>query len=176
MHGTNDATVPYGTAMIYVLGFPIMVVDGSASIKLRADNIGVNNPFHTWNGAPHVPYAGTSATAIAYMDSTVDFVRAFLCPVITAPSIFTSVKETVTRQGFSVYPNPSAGQFTVRFAEPMSGRMISITDLSGRLVTSILLNGTEYSYSGAKLNAGIYFVKVTTANMEEAVQKIVITD
>jgi poly(3-hydroxybutyrate) depolymerase len=176
MHGTNDATVPYGTAMIYVLGFPIMVVDGSASIKLRADNVGVNNPFHTWSGAPHVPYAGTTVSAMAYMDSTVEFVRAFLCPIVSSPSIFTDVKETFARLGFSVYPNPSAGQFTVRFAEAVNGRTITITDLSGRLVASTQPNGTEYSYSGSKLNAGIYFVKVAAANREEAVQKIIITD
>jgi len=176
MHGTNDATVPYGTAMISVLGFPIMVVDGSASIKMRADNVGVWNPFHTWYGADHVPYAGTSATAISYMDSTVEFIRAFLCPIVSAPSIFTNVKEITSAQGFSVYPNPSNGNFTVRFAEAVSGRSLQITDVSGRLVEQVQLIGTEYSYSGAKLNAGIYFVKVISANRDEAVQKIIIAE
>jgi hypothetical protein len=175
MHGTSDNVVPYGHQLLYVSGFPIMVVDGSSTIKMRADNVGVLNPFHTWYGAPHVPYAGTSATQMAYMDSTVDFVRAFLCPIASAPSIFTNVKEIITRQGFSIYPNPSSGQFTVRFDE-VTGRTIAVTDLSGRLIEEVQFNGTEYSFSRPKLNAGVYFVKVTAANKEEAVKKIIITD
>jgi hypothetical protein len=176
MHGTNDQTVPYGHALLSISGFPIMVVDGSGAINPRAVSVGVWNPFYTWNGADHVPYAGTSATALAYMDTTVDFVRNFLCQVAGAPSVFLNVKETATRQGFSVYPNPSTGQFTVRFAEAVNGRIITITDLSGRVVETAQMNGTEYSYNGTKLNSGIYFVKVMAADKEEAVQKIIITN
>ena len=39
MHGNLDTEVPYGTATISML-IPIMEVDGSASINLRAQNIG----------------------------------------------------------------------------------------------------------------------------------------
>jgi acetyl esterase/lipase len=177
MHGTNDATVPYGSAIIYLFNtIPIMRVDGSASVKQRADHVGVLDQFHTWNGADHVPYAGTTATAISYMDSTVEFIRSFLCPIVSAPSILTGVKETIAGHGFSVYPNPSTGQFTVRFAEAVSGRTITVSDLSGRVVEKVQMKGTEYLYSGAKLNAGIYFVKATASNKEEEVQKIIITD
>jgi hypothetical protein len=175
MHGTNDGVVPYGHALLSISGFPIMVVDGSSTIKMRADHVGVLNPFHTWYGADHVPYAGTSAAAIAYMDSTVDFVRAFLCPIVSAPSIFTNVKATLTPNGFSVYPNPSTGHFTILFAEEVNGRALLITDLTGKLVEQVQLTGTEYSYPG-KLNAGVYFVKVISADNEEAVQRIIITD
>jgi hypothetical protein len=49
-------------------------------------------------------------------------------------------------------------------------------DLSGRLIEQVQLSGAEYSYSGTKLNAGIYFVKVSTEGREEAVQKIIITE
>ncbi|MEO5572322.1 MAG: hypothetical protein ABIT08_00690, partial [Bacteroidia bacterium] len=64
---------------------PLLVIDGSATLHIRANNIGINNPFHTWWGADHVPYAGTGATEMAYMDSTVDFVKAFLRPYFGLP-------------------------------------------------------------------------------------------
>ncbi len=176
MHGTADATVPYGHAMIYVGGYPIMVVDGSSSIKQRADHIGVYNPFYTWYGAPHVPYAGTSASAIAYMDTTVEFVREFLCPIVSAPSIFTGVKEVSSKKSFIVYPNPSNGQFIIRFAEASDGRTLLITDVAGRLVEQAKVNGSEYFYNGTRLKAGIYFVKIIWTNREEVVQKIIVTE
>jgi len=51
MHGTNDNTVPYATGT--ALG--IVKVDGSATIKIRADHIGIQNPFYSFKGADHVP-------------------------------------------------------------------------------------------------------------------------
>jgi poly(3-hydroxybutyrate) depolymerase len=177
MHGTNDGVVPYGHALLSISGFPILVVDGSGAIKPHADSVGVWNPFYTWYGADHVPYAGTSATALAYMDTTVNFVRQFLCEIVTQPSVFTDVKENTARLGFSVYPNPSTGKFTIRFAEAVSGRTITLTDLSGRIIEkTAMVNGTAYSYDKANLDAGIYFVRVVSGNREEAVQKIIIAD
>jgi acetyl esterase/lipase len=176
MHGTSDATVPYGHAMIYVSGFPIMIVDGSASIKQRADNVGVQNPFYTWWGAPHVPYAGTSASAIAYMDTTVEFIREFLCPIVSAPSIFADVKEVSSKQGFSVYPNPSNGQFTIRLAEAGHGNMLIVTDLTGRLIDQTTVSEKEYFYNGEKLKPGIYFLKIVYRGREAAIQKIIVAE
>jgi hypothetical protein len=177
MHGNMDNTVPYGSATIYLFNvIAIMRVDGSGSIKQRADNVGVYDYFHEWIGSDHVPYAGTSATQIAYMDSTVEFIREFLCPIASSPSILLDVKEVASKQGFSVYPNPSNGQFTVRIAEAGTGNVLRITDIAGKLVEQTALNGIEYSYHGAKLSAGIYFVKIIRSEGKEDVQKIVITD
>jgi hypothetical protein len=51
-----------------------MYLDGSRMIHERACAVGVENQFYTFQGAPHVPYAGNSA----YMDTTVNFFRDFL--------------------------------------------------------------------------------------------------
>lgn len=48
MHGTQDGTVPYGTATIYLGGvYPILPVDGSRSIKTKANQVGITNCFTT---------------------------------------------------------------------------------------------------------------------------------
>jgi hypothetical protein len=174
MHGTNDGIVPYGSAMLSISGFPILVVDGSASIKMRADIVGVNNPFHTWYGADHVPYAGTSATQIAYMDSTVDFIRAFLCPIVSAPSIFTSMPEVSSSRMFSIYPNPSNGNFIVRMAQSSNGNRIEIRDITGKLIEKTIFNGSEMAYKGSALKAGAYFLKITRSTGQETIQKFIV--
>ena len=51
--GDNDATVPYCTAMIYVSGFPIMVVSGGGTMHIRCFHQGIENPIHTYYGQDH---------------------------------------------------------------------------------------------------------------------------
>ncbi len=75
MHGTQDQTVPYNTAMLYMLGIiPIMVVDGSSSIHPYALSQGVDSWYYQWEGADHVPYLADAN----YMDTTIHFVSDFL--------------------------------------------------------------------------------------------------
>jgi hypothetical protein len=77
MHGTTDATVLYGRGKANP-GIPMLYLDGSRMLHEGAPLVGVNHSFYTWYGKGHVPYAGTSATALAYMDTTVNFVRDYL--------------------------------------------------------------------------------------------------
>jgi hypothetical protein len=79
MHGTADATVLYNRGMVNP-GVPLLLLDGSRMLKEQANAIGINNPFYTWYGQDHVPYATNTSTAVAatYMDTTVNFVRDFL--------------------------------------------------------------------------------------------------
>ena len=48
MHGDLDQIVPYHSAVVVIFGFPVLRVDGSASLKDRAQNTGVNNQLYTW--------------------------------------------------------------------------------------------------------------------------------
>ncbi|MES2514591.1 MAG: T9SS type A sorting domain-containing protein [Bacteroidota bacterium] len=85
MHGTIDGTVKYNRGFAAPLGIQLIVLDGSRMLKEQANAIGINNPFYTWYGKDHVPYSGTSAAALAYMDTTVNFVRDFLVTRLGCP-------------------------------------------------------------------------------------------
>ena len=61
-HGTNDGTVKYNRGIVNP-GTPLMYLDGSRMIHKRACAVGLDHQFYTFAGAPHVPYAGTSAAA-----------------------------------------------------------------------------------------------------------------
>ncbi|MCC7301420.1 MAG: T9SS type A sorting domain-containing protein [Bacteroidia bacterium] len=155
MHGNQDATVPFGTAMIYVLSFPVMIVDGSASLELRANNVGVPNTFYPWWGQDHVPF--TSSTA--YMDSTVWAIRDFLCPLVVQPSA-TGVSELVMEPVLNVYPNPAGDQFTLSIPGKQTGFTVMIFDVNGKL---LIEKRDQTTLSCTFLENGIYIIRVQTS-------------
>lgn len=158
LHGPNDQTVPYGTAMIYLFSTPVLVVDGSASIYVRAQNTGTPNSFYTFNGADHVPYAGTNATQVAYMDTTERFVKIFLRPLLVQPST-TGIHNNVSNASVNVYPNPSNGDVYIS-TESFGNYKTQLMDLTGKIVTSFNVTGSLYHFSTAGITPGVYFLRM----------------
>jgi para-nitrobenzyl esterase len=190
MHGTDDNTVPYGTAMLYIGGtYQIMVVDGSRSISAHADSIGIPNKFYTWYGQDHVPYYGTSAAALAYMDTTVRFVSNFLytqlgsaCtpadpnPLPNAPGAVGVITITDPDANASfIYPNPATGMFTIyRKGHAMDNITVKLTDVAGRTVKEMQLSGSEsIDVSTYGISAGTYMMTITSDGKQQ-VKKVMI--
>ncbi len=173
MHGTADATVPYGSAVISVLTVPLLVVDGSSSLKLQADNVGVNNPFHTWYGAPHVPYAGTNATQMAYMDSTVDFVKAFLRPFFGIP-INAAVHSIDINNLLSLYPNPAHDRLYIHpDNQQLKLTALQIFNVEGKLVKQLSADVMQSSINISSLDKGMYIIKIIVDD-KVAMQKLIV--
>ncbi|MFM2206482.1 MAG: hypothetical protein RL213_457 [Bacteroidota bacterium] len=169
MHGTVDNTVPYSSAMLYMLNvFPIMVVDGSYAIHDHANQIGVSNVMYTFFGAGHVPYVASAA----YMDTTVRFVSNFLyeqlgCPPSDPnpyPNTFnssTAVPQAAAISDISLFPQPASGQLFIRSSEKLT--FVEMLDMSGR--TLISRNGGdnhELSLGIESLAAGTYILRLHT--------------
>jgi acetyl esterase/lipase len=127
MHGTNDGTVPYGSEIITVLIIPLMEVDGSASVALQMQNLGVENTFVSWPNADHVPFV----SSLAYQDSVFQFMVPFLRDQInceeTQPTGIASVKEQT-----KWFPNPANDM--IRFDSQNGIEFIQISDLVGKVV------------------------------------------
>ncbi len=168
MHGNIDATVPFGTAMIYVLSFPIMVVDGSASIKVRADNVGVPNTFYPWWGQDHTPFISNAT----YMDSAIWAIRDFLCPLVVQPS--STGIEDMEEQLISVYPNPAQGHFIISTPGNFDEKIFSVYDLTGKRLLNIKSADPFLEINVASFNAGIYLVRVELKSGAVLSRKIVI--
>ncbi|MFI5149276.1 MAG: T9SS type A sorting domain-containing protein [Bacteroidia bacterium] len=201
MHGTSDATVPYGRGMVNP-GVPIMMVDGSRMIYQQSLAVGVSDKFYTWLGAPHVPYNGSSASQLAYMDTTVRFVRDYLIsrlgitcsPLQVADATsgtatlyaFTDCSTTVTYNCSNVgilehkinlfedvYPNPSTGIVNVVFVNNNATYTVELMDITGRIVKSDVTTGSGYTFEKGALGSGVYFLKVSNTKGEAAVRKII---
>ena len=161
MHGTDDTVVPYATDTIVVLTVPIMVVDGSHTIDSMATTLNLHHVFHTWNGADHVPYASNAT----YMDSTVTFVRDFLCTVITdTVTQFSNGVQNInsTSAGISLYPNPASDHiFITAPSSSPSDAELRLYDLGGRCVLAGSLSQTALGCGS--LAPGFYVWRVSSS-------------
>jgi acetyl esterase/lipase len=174
LHGTNDQTVPYGHAMLYIGSYPILVVDGSWSLNKRAMNSGTPNTFYTFNGADHVPYYGTSAANIAYMDTTTDVVKTFLRPLLVQPSS-TGMNEQKETISISVYPNPASDIVYVDLSQNVSNNYTAqVLDIAGRTVQQFNISSNHSHFPVAGLPAGIYFLRMENKEGEVLNKKFVV--
>src|SRR6185436_11564297 len=127
--------------------------------------------FHTWWGADHVPYFGTSASAIAYMDSTVDFVKAFLRPYFGLPL---GINENHPGNFAAVYPNPANDDMTLQInSAKFSKQMVMLTDATGRTIAHFTMDTPIKHIDVSKFAKGMYALRFT-ADGKTIIKKLVI--
>lgn len=203
MHGNSDGTVNYSRGRV-LPSFPVYILtaDGSRMLNQQAQAVGVQNPFYTWYGANHVPYSGATATAIKYMDTTVNFVHDYLlkrmnitCTASQLPNTpygvatlypftncTTNSQLSCSTSGIKgikvnllqeVYPNPSNGDVKVVFANSNATHSVEVTDITGRVVKTATTTDAVYTLDRNTLTNGVYFLRVSNAQGESSVQKII---
>ena len=203
MHGNADGTVNYSRGEVLPsFPVPILIADGSRMLKAQALAVGVQNPFYTFYGADHIPYSGSSATEIAYMDTTVNFVHDYLlqrmsysctpsqlantpygtanlypftncssnAPLSCALAGIKNIKANLLQE---VYPNPSNSDVNVVFVNSAATHYITLTDISGRVIKSETTTNSTYTLERNTLTSGIYFLRVSNAQGESSIQKII---
>jgi para-nitrobenzyl esterase len=185
VHGTNDGTVKYNRGIVNP-GTPLMYLDGSRMIHERACAVGVENQFYTFLGAPHVPYAGSTA----YMDTTINFFRDFLIKqlgctdAILQPenaraqsvSLYpinycdgSPVDEVCPTSSISelnpltalIYPNPASS--SIQIIPSLEGVFsVDLLDVTGRTIQKLTAINGIAELNLNSLKSGNYFVKVTS--------------
>jgi acetyl esterase/lipase len=81
-HGTDDQTVPYGSAMQYAFGIaPVLEVDGSASINEKMNQVGLEHCFEIYEGLDHVPHASNAAILDTTMSIMSNFLAHHICAI-----------------------------------------------------------------------------------------------
>lgn len=170
-HGTADQTVPYGTALIYLSppsSYPLLVVDGSATIASRADQLGIENCMVTWPGQNHVPEVGTSANAKAHYDSTYVITKQWLehqvCGIqlncMYEPVGIT--ESSINGNLINVYPNPANSIITIDLSTLQNNEsQINIYDNLGKKVKTIRsVKEDKITISRDYLKSGIYMISI----------------
>jgi len=152
VHGTNDNVVPYGSAIINFLGlYPVMEVDGSASIDLQADRLGIPHALLTFQGDGHVPYQ----TDANKMNQTANFVRDFIYDYMCNVS---SILEELNGQSVSLWPVPVNDILHYNISTSGQNIRINILTLEGQVVKTLHPLPTGGSINISDLPAGFYFV------------------
>ncbi len=74
---------------------------------------------------------------------------------------------TTTTPSVAIYPNPTTGSFTVALARPDADAVITVSDLSGRVMKEVSPSGnaTQIFVSIGNLASGTYMVKITTGGV-----------
>lgn len=158
MHGNNDNVVPFGNAMLSIAIFPIMVVDGSASIHERALAVGVESTFIPWWNAGHTPFIANSA----YMDSVKMHMRPFLASIIGCD--LAHAQQPSQTVSFDMYPNPAYDWLNIRFNN-WSIQEFQLIDLNGRIIRAERVNNIEnLKLDILDLPPGIYLIRAVNKN------------
>jgi len=167
LHGDNDATVPYGSDVIVLLGaFPLLEVDGSFSVAARATEVGIVNCFETHEGQGHTPHVSNAA----YYDTTLNLIRNFLAHFVCSdaldcsygPSIvnYIGINEVPLIENVSMYPNPAATEVTLEFGKITGTVNVSLIDITGKTVINTNTNENRLTISRNDLPAGMYLVRI----------------
>ncbi|SFH93673.1 T9SS-dependent M36 family metallopeptidase [Halpernia frigidisoli] len=84
-----------------------------------------------------------------------------------------STSENVKDKSLSIYPNPAKNEFFIKVPTSQLGKLsVEVYDAAGRLVTSDKVSGSE-SVSTAKLQNGVYIVKVKGLGVESSSKLII---
>jgi len=171
MHGDLDKTVPYKTDYFKFLSSPVSILQGGFSVDSAAKSLGVNSRLYTFNGADHVPFVGTTATNLAYMDTTINYISTYLYRFVTGNIPASTHEVSKKSTNAKVYPNPSNG--SINFANFAKGSPVQILDLNGKVVLSVnVLNPIEQVE--LNLSKGLYVIYGYDEQNAIYLQKIVI--
>lgn len=162
-HGTNDQTVPYGSAMQYAFGVaPVVEVDGSSSINEKMIDEGIEHCFEIYEGQDHVPHL----TNTLFLDTTMSIMSNFLAHhICNIPldcgyrtiSVGTEELNAKEAENITVYPNPAN---SILFFSSEDVKQVEVYNMTGELI-STELNTNEMNVSN--LPIGLYVFRLTTS-------------
>lgn len=168
LHGTNDGTVPFGSAVITLAGvFPLMMVHGSSSVTSRLNTVGIENCFEIQEGQGHVPHV----TQAAYYDTlrvlTRNFLEHYVCGVPLVCTYNGAIPSSVTdvdkgMQGIELYPNPTKGLITIRSKSMNTITQIRVFNYMGECLMHRSLNDTQCTFDVSRWANGVYFIQTET--------------
>jgi para-nitrobenzyl esterase len=161
-HGTNDQTVPFGSAMQYAFGVaPVLEVDGSSSIHEKMNDVGLEHCFEIHEGQNHVPHATNTAILDTTMSIMSNFLAHHICSIpldCSYRTISVGTEElSIYEEDLVVYPNPASSNV---FISSNDLKQIEVYNMTGEMVkTEYNVNRMEIS----NLPNGLYVLRLTTS-------------
>lgn len=187
LHGDDDGTVPYGTALIGAgIYEDIILVDGSESIHKKAEEVGLKHCFKPFYGQGHVPHTDDAD----YYDTTSMYINQWLLSFVCNDTEYclcettqdetdcydygslSVLNESFNAESLKVYPNPATSSFTIESLDNI--REFAVIGMNGQIIERG--NGNQQNFidiNSDKYLPGMYIVRITTEN-GIATEKIII--
>ena len=86
---------------------------------------------------------------------------------------FDEAEDGTSNEFFSIYPNPTDGEFTIAFAAEDEEYTISVTDVAGKVFYTTSGTGREQLVNLEGKASGVYFVRVTVSD-RSYVEKVIL--
>ena len=165
VHGNADGTVPYGTDMVSLLGFPVIEVDGSASIHDHAEDIGLTHCFATIEGGGHVAHLGNADNYDLTLSTVAGALSSWICDSYAnqcGEYDYTSDITEQTSSSVQMYPNPTSDSHVTLACEGAVGSNweARVFDGQGREVMIQKAQGPKATLDLSRLTNGLYVVQV----------------
>lgn len=165
VHGTADATVPFGTDMVSLMGFPVTEVDGSSVVHERAEQVGLTHCFIPIEGADHVPHVGDAAAYDLTLATVAGALSSWICgdyPEQCGAYDYTSSVPAVVSAPIRMFPNPAVGgSVEVANRQAAGGAWeFVVRDAAGRVVLREQGSEDRGSFAIEGLGRGWYVVEV----------------
>lgn len=163
-HGTGDTTVPFDSDMLQMFGlFDVLEVDGSNSIDIKAEELGLTECFDIYWMQGHVPHVSNPA----YYDTTRSIMSNFFAHLVCSDieldceyrEMVLNISQESSEPSMQVYPNPANDQFRVQIPYGLQGKL-ELLDTSGRVVLEQRANSTSVQINVHDLSPGIYVLKL----------------
>lgn len=157
--------------------------DPVARVKIDSINFVVSDPQNEWssfNGTITIPAGSAFAGQNLVMEFDVtehtanpadDNIWVRIDNVSVMGTLGSSGINIHSTANFEVYPNPSSDLFHLNSSEQIE--IITLTDLTGRVVNKEYPRATSFDLNAGQLNNGYYFIKVSFLNGSSVVKKVI---
>ncbi|MEJ6735923.1 MAG: T9SS type A sorting domain-containing protein, partial [Flavobacteriales bacterium] len=151
------------------------ITTSSSGAIISANNLGAT---YQWldcdsSNATITGETGQSYTAVANGNYAVELTENGCVDTSACVNIITTaVLENNFGSEFNIYPNPTKGTFSVDLDKTYNSILITITDLSGRLIETKEYNGTKLLNLKIDEPAGIYLLKIETGNQKAIIRLV----
>lgn len=154
-HDTGDPVVPYGTGVTTVgLGVTIFF-EGSATLKARADALGIWNDLYSVTSNDHVSYLTNPNHFLSILQGSLAMMYEVLCNPATG-------LEEQAGSGMAIYPNPASNKINISFDEPRIWQEIKVLNALGQEVKKINVGESKVVISLDDLEKGFYLIQASS--------------
>ncbi len=166
--GDQDNVVPYICAKAIGGLLPVRLC-GLGEMEARYTLLNLIHHSIVYPGEGHCPWSGNPAEMLQIDTTLANFLLQFICSNITGAST-----QLVTDSPVLVYPNPTYDILYISLQEGNSYQHIQLMDITGRNVYKSNTTSTTFSIDTHQFPSGFYFAKITKANGEVSVKKVMI--